>query len=142
MRILGVHADTMPQKRWPRLRFIRLLDMFLDRHPDFLALVLGVDDLRLDRGRLGERVVPCCGLPLGTSLALVSMTDFFLGVDSSLLHAADFYRVPSVGLYATRQHASRWGLRFTDRCHVVARGPMSLLGEDLVLEGLEHLVDS
>jgi hypothetical protein len=139
LRVLAVHADTAAEKMWPRERFLRLLDLFLGRRPEFLALVLGSEDLRLDAGRHGDRVIPAYGLPLGTAVQLVGGADVFVGIDSSLLHAADVFRVPGVGLFgSTSPH--EWGFRFARHRHVRARGGLSRLREHTVLAALEDLL--
>lgn len=103
MRVLAVHADTgiwtrsgshafgadvapsrvLGSKMWPVERFVQLLDEFLYRHPDVVVFVVGGENLHLDQGNCGSRIIPCCGLPIDTTLALVGQSDFFIGVDSS-----------------------------------------------------------
>lgn len=46
-----------------------------------------------------QRLVRVERLRLGVALALVSLSDLFLGVDSCMLHMADLCRVPGVGLF-------------------------------------------
>lgn len=98
-RTLVVHADTGANKMWRAERFVEVIDRFLDRHRDFMAFLVGSSPQPLDRGRHAARVVPCYGLPFDVSLGLVESADLFLGVDSCMLHAADFFRTPSVGLF-------------------------------------------
>jgi hypothetical protein len=138
-RVLAVHAETRRQKMWPARRFVSLLDSFLERQPDFLAVVVGSSDLGLDRGRHGRRVIPVHGLPLATSALLVGSADLFVGIDSSMLHAADLFRVPGVGLFGPTSPAE-WGFRFSRHRHLRARGRMSTLSENRVLEALEELL--
>jgi ADP-heptose:LPS heptosyltransferase len=116
-RILVVHADTKPDKSWRTERFITALDAFLEARPDFIALVVGRNALGLDRGEHGAAVVGCEGLPLATSLALAAEADLFFGVDSCVLHAADFCRIPSVGIFGpTDPH--EFGCRVAPACHL------------------------
>jgi hypothetical protein len=137
-RVLAVHADTARGKAWPRRRFIRLLDSFLERRPDFLVLVLGWVDRGLDAGRHGDRVVGGLRLPLATSALLAGSADLFVGVDSCLLHAADLFRVAGVGIFGPTDPAE-WGFRFAPHRHVRSRGSISTLREDEVLAGLAEL---
>lgn len=118
-KVLVIHADTAASKMWPLDRFRNFLDLFMALHPEFLVLVVGSTPLPLDSGRFGDRVVPCHGLPLAASIALVAAADLFVGIDSSMLHAADMYRVPSVGIFGPTC-PQRWGCRFTRHRHVVA----------------------
>lgn len=144
-RILAVHADTLPEKMWPAERLVRVLDAFLERHPEFLAFVVGSYDQGLNRGRHGRRVVPFYGVPLAHSLALVGQADLFLGVDSCMLHAADFYRIPGVGLFAPPPDAEGYssvagfGFRFARHRHVCGDGRMESIPEAAVLAALEEL---
>jgi hypothetical protein len=118
---------------------LQLLDLFLRRHPDFFALVLGCTDMQLDVGDYGERVIPAYGLPIATSATLVGGSDLFVGIDSSMLHAADLFRVPGVGIFgSTSPH--EWGFKFSPHRHVYASGKMSMLREGAVLEALEDLL--
>jgi len=138
-RVLAVHADTKTHKMWPTRRFIRLLDMFLERWPDFLAVVVGAADLELDRGRHAGRVIPAYGLPLATSALLVAGSDLFVGIDSVMLHVADLFRVPGVGIFGPTS-PDEWGFKFAPHRHVCAEGRMATLSETKVLAALEQLL--
>jgi ADP-heptose:LPS heptosyltransferase len=124
---------------WPVEKFIALLDAFLARHEDFVVFVLGGTDLHLDRGRCGDRVIPCCHLPIGVSLALVGLCDVFIGVDSCMLHAADLCRVPGVGLFGPTDPVE-FGYRFGRGIHVRGGPFMEDIEEDAVLEALESVL--
>lgn len=160
MRVLVVHADTgiwtseggyaadvvldpaqlqiRGNKMWRVDRFNDLLDAFLARHRDIVAFVVGGVNLRLDRGGCGNRIIPCCGLPLDISLALIGQSDLFVGVDSCMLHAADLYRIPGVGLFGpTESH--EFGFRFARHRHVSGGTTMDDIAVDDVLEALESL---
>ncbi|ORB70452.1 DUF4254 domain-containing protein [Mycobacterium scrofulaceum] len=136
-KVLVVHADTdWAQKRWPAGRFIDLLDRFLSRHRHFVAWVVGMGHEELNVGRAGDRVFPHLGLPLDLAMALVGTGDLFVGIDSSMLHAADLARVPGVGLFgATR--AATWGFRFGPHRHV----EMASMADITVAEVLGALED-
>ena len=156
MHILAVHADTglwtpegsrvmgarvaaegmLGNKMWPPEQFVEVLDAFLSRHPDFIAIVVGSVDLRLDRGRNGSRIVPCCGLPLDVTFALVGTSDLFLGVDSCMLHAADLYGVPGVGLFGPT-NPGEFGFRFGPHVHLAGGPFMEGITVDAVLAALE-----
>lgn len=139
-RILAVHAETKPQKMWPSSRFTTLLHLFLDRHPDFLVFVVGGKNLNLEAGDHSDRVIPCFGLPLPSVFCLVGECDLFLGVDSCMLHAADLYRVPGVGLFGPTSYC-QWGFRFSRSRHVCGDGSMDSIKLEEVLVALESLLD-
>src|SRR5262249_1937574 len=117
-KVLVVHADTnWTEKRWPVTRFIDLLDRFLSRHRDFVAWRGGMGDEELNVGRHGDRGVSQLGLPLDLTMGLVATADLFVGIDSSMLHAADLAGVPGVGLFGPTR-AATWGFRFAPHRHV------------------------
>ncbi|WP_189636728.1 glycosyltransferase family 9 protein [Rhizobium phaseoli] len=139
VRILAIHPETLEEKMWDLDKFVRVIDEFLDHHSEFFAFVLGVSDLSLDRGRHAARVIPCNGLPFYASAALVAKSDLFLGVDSCMLHVADIFRVPSVGLFGPT-NPSEFGFRLTNvHRHVVGNGAMNSIEMSDVLAALEYV---
>jgi ADP-heptose:LPS heptosyltransferase len=139
-KVLVVHADTTwLEKRWPVTRFIDLLDRFLSRHRDFVAWVVGMGEEELNVGRERDRVFPYLGLPLDLAVGLVASADLFLGIDSSMLHAADLARVPGVGLFGPTR-AAMWGFRFAPHRHV-DMGTMAEIAVEQVLSAMEDLVE-
>jgi ADP-heptose:LPS heptosyltransferase len=139
IKVLVVHADAgWTEKRWPATRFIDVLDRFLSRHRDFVAWVVGMGDEELNVGRERDRVFPHLGLPLDLALGMVATADLFLGVDSSMLHAADLAKVPGVGLFGPTG-PELWGFRFAPHRHV-AKTTMSDITVEEVLVAMEELV--
>jgi hypothetical protein len=136
-RVLAVHMTTAAEKMWPLDRWRELLRRFLAAHADYVALVLAPGPFGFE-GTALARVIPVYGLPLATAYALVGTADLFAGVDSCMLHAADLYRVPSVGLFGPTS-AREWGVRFGPHRHV-AREAMDRIGVDDALAALEDLV--
>ncbi|MBW4573791.1 MAG: glycosyltransferase family 9 protein [Aphanothece sp. CMT-3BRIN-NPC111] len=140
MKVMVVHADTKPQKMWPADNFRVLVDLFLERHPEFVVFVVGSHNLRLNAEQYGKRIfLYNKRLALATSLALVGEADLFLGVDSCMLHAADLFRVPGVGLFGPTS-CVEWGFRFSRHAHICTEGEMEKIQVDEVLEALETLV--
>jgi len=139
-KVLVVHADTnWVEKRWPVTRFIDLLDRFLSRHSDFVAWVVGMGHEELDVGRERDRVFAHLGLPLDLTMGLVATADLFVGIDSSMLHAADLARVPGVGLFGPTR-AATWGFRFAPHRHVDV-STMAEITVAAALDALEELVE-
>ena len=97
--LLVVHADTRRNKLWHWQRWRWVIDSFLYQQPHFIVLIVGSKRPNLSRFECGDRVISCVGLPLEVSLALVSMSDHFVGIDSCMLHMADFARIPSICLF-------------------------------------------
>jgi ADP-heptose:LPS heptosyltransferase len=138
-KVLLVHADTKPEKMLPAERLVSVLDAFLERHTNFVTFVVGTRNLHLDRGRYGKRVFPCYEVPLPISLALVGEANLFLGVDSCMLHAADLFKVPGVGLFGPTS-CSEWGFRIGPHRHIYRGGYMDAINVDDVLDALESLI--
>ena len=140
VKVLVVHADAgWTEKRWPATRFIDLLDRFLSRHRDFVAWVVGMGHEELNVGRERDRVFPHLGLPLDLAMGLVANADFFLGVDSSMLHAADLAGVPGVGLFG-RTRSAMWGFRFAPHRHIDMSTMVDITVEE-ALSAMEDLVE-
>jgi ADP-heptose:LPS heptosyltransferase len=139
-KVLVVHADTdWTAKRWPITRFIDLLDRFLLRHRDFVAWIVGMGHEELNAGSEGDRIISYLGLPLDLSMGLVANADFFLGIDSCMLHAADLARVPGVGMFGPTR-STTWGFRFGPHRHIDARTMADITVEE-VLGAMEDLVN-
>jgi hypothetical protein len=138
-KVIVAHADSnWTEKCWPVTRFIQLLDRFLARNPDFVAWVVGMGYEELNTGRHGDRVYPMLGLPLDLTMSLVATADLFVGIDSSMLHAADLARVPGVGLFGPTR-AAEWGFRFAPHRHI-DMAAMADITVDAALDALEELV--
>lgn len=137
-RILAVHNETVPEKRWPIAHLSTTLDDFLDAHPEFYAFLVGVDPYLVNGLQNQQRVIPCFGLSLGDSCGIVSGADLFLGADSCMLHVADFARVPGVGLFGST-NCDEFGFRLARHRHVSANG-MHAINPREVCEALESLV--
>jgi ADP-heptose:LPS heptosyltransferase len=139
IKVLVVHADARwTDKCWPATRFIDLLDRFLSRHRDFAVWVVGMGHEELNVGRERDRVFPYLGLPLDLAMGLVANADLFVGIDSSMLHAADLARVPGVGLFGPTRPAT-WGFRFAPH-RQVDRSTMADITVEDVLDAMEDLV--
>jgi ADP-heptose:LPS heptosyltransferase len=139
-KVLVVHADTKPQKMWLPEYFVNVLDLFLARHPDYVAVVIGETDLGLQTGHHADRVFTRYNLPQLTALSLVGEADLFLGVDSCMLHSADLYGIPGVSLFGPTDPV-QWGFRFSRHYRDLrgADGKMENLKPWQVLEALEEV---
>ncbi len=137
-RVLVVHPDTSPDKMWPARRWAELLDRFLANRPDWRAILVGLDDLGLQRGR--DRVVSHCGaIPLGTAMALTAAADLFVGVDSFFMHVADFFRVPAAGLFGPTGPLE-WGFLAGPNRELTGAGAMTAIDVDQTLRALDSLI--
>jgi hypothetical protein len=137
VRLLAVHADTLPEKTWLPDRMAETVDRFLARHADVIVFLVGMRDCVFAGGGSRPRVVNCCGLPLDLTMAVIAASDLFLGVDSCMLHAADLSRVEGVGLFGPTS-AAEFGFRFGPHRHVQAAA-MNGIAVDDALTALEAM---
>jgi hypothetical protein len=140
-RTLSVHMDTRPHKSWDENRWVESLDAFLDQHTDFIALLVGRPERPVDTAqwRNAGRVIPCYGLSLPSSCCLVAESEFFIGIDSCLLHVADLARVPGVGLFGPTK-AREFGFYIGPHIMIQAGGSMEKIAVEIVTEALNQLV--
>jgi ADP-heptose:LPS heptosyltransferase len=133
--------DTRANKNWDENRWVESLDAFLDKHTDFIALLVGRPKRPVDtaRWRNASRVIPCYGLSLPSSCCLVAESDFFIGIDSCMLHVADMARVPGVGLFGPT-NAKEFGFYIGPHIMIQADGSMEKIRVDIVTEALNQLV--
>jgi ADP-heptose:LPS heptosyltransferase len=137
--ILVVHTETKREKMWPMQFFRSVLEVFLGDHPEYVVIVLDREDRGLAKMRFGSRVFSCSGASLGVAMAIIARATLFLGIDSCMLHAADLFRVPGVGLFG-HTSARRYGFRFSRHHHFSSREPIEESMLDQVLVGLTSLL--
>jgi hypothetical protein len=140
-RTLSVHMDTLANKRWDEIRWVEALNKFLDTHTDFVVTLVGPSERAIDaeQWRNADRVIPCYGLPLSASCCLVAESDFFIGIDSCMLHVADMARVPGVGLFGPT-NVKEFGFYIGPHIMIQAGGSMEEIHPSLVNEALDQLV--
>ena len=138
---LSVHMDTREDKNWDENRWVESLDAFLDKHTEFLALLVGSPERAVDTAqwRNANRVIPCYGLSLPSSCCLVAESDLFIGIDSCMLHVADMARVPGVGLFGPT-NAKEFGFYIGPHIMIQADGSMDKIDVAMVAEALNQLV--
>lgn len=140
-RTLSVHMDTVAQKTWGETRWVEALDAFLEKHADFVVLLVGRPKRPVDTEQWANagRVIPCYGLSLPASCCLVAESDFFIGIDSCMLHVADMARVPGVGLFGPT-NAKEFGFYIGPHIMIQAGGSMEKIEVDMVSRALDQLV--
>ena len=110
--LLQFNADTKPEKMWSTVKLAQVLNEFLELHRNVIAIVVGEDPFVVDIGRNRGRLLSCNGIPLSAAFAIIGVCDLFLGVNSCMLHAADLYGVPGIGLFGPT-NPSELGFRFS-----------------------------
>ncbi len=134
---LFVHADTKSHKEWPLQHFETVLRLFLEKHPEWVVLLSDSRGIGWFRTGLPERAVTLRA-PLTTVLGVIGLIDGFLGIDSCLLHAADLYEVPGIGLFGGT-HSRRWGFRFSSHWHIQANESLEEITPESVQARLADL---
>ena len=71
--------------------------------------------------------------------SLVAQANFFLGVDSCMLHVADFCRVPSIGIFGPTQ-ADEFGFRLGPNITIQADGGMRSIEVEMVRRAIESML--
>ena len=103
IRILTIHTDTEQEKMWSDEKFIVLLDNIMERHKDICIIPVGISNLRFDETlRYGDRVLQfdrSKKLSFKLACAYISISDFFIGIDSVFLHVADLFKIPGVAMF-------------------------------------------
>lgn len=136
--MVAAHIETTREKRWSVDNLRTVLDSFLDRRPEFVACVVGQGKQTFRDLRHGDRIIPSFGLNLVDACRIVAHADLFLGVDSCMLHVADFARVPSVGMFGPT-NPSEFGFLFAPH-RVVAACTMSDVQPAAVEAALDDLL--
>jgi len=138
-RLLIVHTDTKKRKMWNPDKFLSVVDLFLAEHSNYLAVIIGLwNYLPVEQAINKDRIFDLCGLSIDLSFGIISIGDVFLGIDSCMLHAADLFRVPGVGIFGPTD-PKNWGFRFSHHEHVYTN-QLDLLSEKCVLNKLSKLV--
>jgi len=98
---------------------------------DYIVIILGMHhNLPLELAYYKNRIFDVSGIPLELSFALLSVADLFLGVDSCMLHAADLFRVPGVGIFGPT-NTQKWGFRFAPHKHITSDSITSITSQQV-----------
>ncbi len=117
-KLLIVHTDTKRRKMWSSDKFLITIDKFLSLRKDYIAMIIGsFQELPLELASQKNRIFDLCQIPINLSFALLSVADLFVGIDSCMLHAADLFRVPGVGIFGETD-PKEWGFRFAPHKHI------------------------
>ena len=138
--ILAVHSETGSNKRWTGSGFREVTRHFLSRVPASLVWVL--DFHGLDHwwdGLDSDRVIFVPRLRFDVRMAMMSLANVFVGIDSSMLHLADLFRVPSIALF-TKTDSRRWGLRFAQGTTIQTANVPETQSIDAISEAIERCV--
>lgn len=137
-KIVAVHTETLVEKLWPSERWSACLETFLADRGDFLAIdVNAEEDLYRDREPT-DRILPHMRLRLCDAMAIVQRSSLFVGIDSCMLHVADFSRVPSVALFGPTC-PREFGFLLAPNVSLRADGSLADLGVERVIEAMRSI---
>lgn len=141
VRLLTVHMETLDEKMWDPLKLTAFLERFLASHPEYVAMFVNHLDYPMtsQSNDFRKRVIVEGGLSLEDTMCLVQNSDSFLGIDSCMLHAADFGRVPAVGLFGPT-NAAEFGFLVGPHVVIQTRSEVKEIEVDSVLAAMEHLL--
>lgn len=137
--LIGVHFETLPQKELPAPIATELIVQLAETWRNGIIVDVGlISAVAVDQRP--ENYFHLSGLGLATGFSLMRHMDVFVGVDSCFLHAADFCRVPLVGLFGpTDPH--EFGARLGGTAQHLKRAEMSdYSAQDIIQEMSEMLV--
>lgn len=131
-----IHTDTKPQKMWPLANWKNLLDRLWETEPDLKILLVGYPFIPLEKISPDPRLIDCRDIPLTVSYEVVAGARLFIGIDSSMLHAADFCRVPTLAIFASRYPTKRYGIKFAISRTLVGANPPDDIEVSSVFQGV------
>ncbi len=138
-KVLALHGDSKLDKTWTSDQVASFVNIFLSRHQDFVILALGQSGSFIDSVYYKDHILPCHALPLALQFQLLQRSDAFVGVDSCMLHGADFYRLPSVGLFGPTD-SKVWGFRLSPHRYIEGCGSMDNIRINAVVAALEDIL--
>jgi ADP-heptose:LPS heptosyltransferase len=136
-KIIAIHTDTNPKKMWNENNWLDVITQFLTKYPDYCCLAVG-NKFPLT-AYLNEQFIFDKQLSFEAMSALVAKSDIFLGIDSCFLHVADFFRVPSVGIFGPSNPA-KFGLYLTNYLHLYDPLDINKISPEQVLHALQKVI--
>lgn len=131
-KLLFVHPETLPLKTWARAHYNYVLTKFLKERREYRILVCTQQQFELGSHPRIHSISP----HLELAMALVGLSECFLGVDSCFLHAADLYGLPGVALFGPT-NPDIWGFRLSKMTrHIYGGGCIENLSQEEVLQAL------
>lgn len=140
-KMVTLHADTDPGRRWTPDGWHRVVDDLTAARPDTYVFVVGLPGAVDEASMRDERVISCLGAELTLTFALVAGSDAFIGVNSSMLHVADVSHVPGVGLFDNPLAETEWGFRYAEHRHVTGGAAMSEIAAEDVTAAILEILD-
>jgi ADP-heptose:LPS heptosyltransferase len=140
MKVIVVHNETQAAKQWSARSMQVALDSFLAERNDFMVFIVSAMKQVVPKSKHADRISYLHGLQCSVAMAVVGQADMFLGADSCMLHVADFFRIPSVGLFGPTDPIE-FGFRLAPHKHVSAH-KMSDITPERVVIALHEMADN
>jgi len=115
-KLVAVHTDTKPEKMWPESHFIELIRGIIQYAEEIVVLIIGMP--KRDYSFISERVLQHNSTDFEVSWELLTVSDYFIGVDSCFMHIADINNIPSLALFGPSNELE-WGFRFNGNATIL-----------------------
>ncbi len=96
-KFLVLSPETRSKKKmkeWPHERFLTLIQKIRENHNFKIVTMVSKDNLNNYNG-----TIPLKGYPLGPSAAMISRSNFYLGLDNGLTHIASCFDVKIISIH-------------------------------------------
>jgi ADP-heptose:LPS heptosyltransferase len=133
--LLTVHTDTFEHKMWSKENFTRVFNTLISHYPNVFILIVG---MATDIECFHPNIINLTGLSFDESCAIIKQSNCFLGVDSVLLHVADTFRLPCVGLFGPTS-SLQFGCIHAPHLHLEGFDSTLNISPNNVVEALEQL---
>jgi len=142
IKLLALHTDTKEDKMWRNEGYLEVLEKIIEKYPNIGIVIVGEESINVENSAIRDNVLffSETTLPFRIACAIVSISNFFLGIDSVFLHVADFYRIPTVGLFGPTSDVE-FGSKFSENENIQAKeGDISKITEIEVLKALNTII--
>lgn len=140
--IITFQIETKPDKVWDFQKFNQLFEAIIVDNPDTSIFIVGSTHKDLAKYDFQNKNISYIGLDgnqIELSCAVVSISDYFIGIDSVFLHVADICRIPTLGIFGPSSYI-RYGCRFTKSKHIGSSDrKMSSIASNLVFDTFKKL---
>jgi len=125
LRRVVLHTESFSSgKSLPPYTTAELVKEIVTSDENIVVIYIGVISAARDLEMISPQVIVMTDIPLALAMYLASQADYFIGVDSCMLHVADLARVPGVGIFGPSK-PEEFGFRFSPKhVHLSVQGPV------------------
>jgi ADP-heptose:LPS heptosyltransferase len=139
--MLCVHSETFHTKRISHITVQDVVCRFLAAHDDFVAIFLDVARFDHVCPCHAHRIITVDDMALQFAIALLQHADVFFGVDSCMLHAADYLGIPGVVAFREATSPGKFGYFWSPVRHLTLSSPSDRNVVEQATRGLAKLVE-